>query len=120
MSELAGSLSALFAGYAEFWLGVSRPVPAFTVELNGPDLELAVDGVERPVSGRLSAYAVLAHRFWAAVLPPSVVIPSLIREGNEGRTGNSSTTSTPGRPCGRPRPSWKGSSTTRRCGSCWR
>ncbi|MFF5229486.1 hypothetical protein [Dactylosporangium sp. NPDC000521] len=85
MSKLAGSLSALFAGYAEFWLGVSQPVPAFTVEVNGPDLELTVDGVQRPVRGRLSAYAVLAHRFWAAVLPAPVVIPSLIRGGNEGR-----------------------------------
>ncbi|GAA1552634.1 hypothetical protein GCM10009827_086690 [Dactylosporangium maewongense] len=87
MSKLAGSLSAVFAGYAEFWLGVSRPVPEFRVEVHGPDLELTVevDGSERRVVGRLSAYAVLAHRFWAAVLPPPVVIPSLIREGNEGR-----------------------------------
>ncbi len=87
MSQLVVSLSALFAGYAEFWLGVSRPVPAFRADVNGPDLELTVDvdGAERRVTGRLSAYPVLAHRFWSAVLPPPVVIPSLIREGNEGR-----------------------------------
>ncbi|GAB3846731.1 hypothetical protein ACFPIJ_39905 [Dactylosporangium cerinum] len=87
MSELVGSLSAVFAGYAEFWLGVSHPVPAFRAEVDGPDLELTVEvgGVERRVVGRPSAYAVLAHRFWAAVLPPPVVIPSLIREGNEGQ-----------------------------------
>ncbi|GAA3219360.1 hypothetical protein ACFO1B_29580 [Dactylosporangium siamense] len=87
MSDLVGSLSTVFAGYAEFWLGVSQPVPAFRAEVDGPDLELtvAVDGGERRVVGRLSAYALLAHRFWAAVLPPPVVIPSLIREGNEGR-----------------------------------
>ncbi|MET7423035.1 PepSY-associated TM helix domain-containing protein [Dactylosporangium sp. NPDC005555] len=86
MSKLAGSLSAVFVAYAEFWLGVARPVPPFRVEVNGPDLELTVevDGAGRRVVGRPSAYAVLAHRFWAVVLPPPVVIPSLIREGNEG------------------------------------
>ncbi|MBM2618547.1 hypothetical protein JIG36_23610 [Actinoplanes sp. LDG1-06] len=83
MSKLAGSLTDLFAGYAAFWLGITRPVPPFEVGLNGPDVEIAVAG--QKVVGRLSAYALLAHRFWAAVLPPPVVIPSLIREGNEGR-----------------------------------